>query len=78
MTHHFAGTPYYVAPEVMREGKLSRKADVWGFGVMRKWVEGGAGGGGVGVLVEGVGCGGWWVLLCQEGLIIGWCLLVIY
>ena len=28
------GTPYYIAPEVLRESKCSHKMDIWAVGVM--------------------------------------------
>ena len=34
MQNHRAGTPYYVAPEILRNGTLSKKADVFSFGVI--------------------------------------------
>lgn len=30
----FAGTPFYAAPEISREGRLSKKADVFSFAVI--------------------------------------------
>ncbi|KXZ50660.1 hypothetical protein GPECTOR_15g344 [Gonium pectorale] len=33
-SHHFHGTPAYVAPEVFAEGRVSTRADVWSFGLM--------------------------------------------
>lgn len=33
---HMAGTPFYVAPEVIAQGQISKKSDVFSFGVLRK------------------------------------------
>lgn len=34
VANHWAGTPFYMAPEVVQNGHLSKPADVFSFGIV--------------------------------------------